>query len=252
MQSPLLAVQELDARHDTMLIYALALTAAAPTPLTEAHQRDIGCVAVIGIIAHEQREGKAAAKGFPDVRETGKRWAGIVGQRVMDESGQPREVVAFAMKAAVEAEQVSVSNAMDSSAFAYRRVTECSAIMATQLATVDVTTRGATIDSSQSILAAEPALSGPTPSIIIAVPEFRMTADGRRILVIAGRIVNSSDQTVLRPLVSVELKDAGGRTVFVTQLKLKPANMVPDEFVEFSEAFADVPATATTATLSWK
>jgi hypothetical protein len=125
MQSPLLAVRELDARHDTMLIYALALAAAAPTPLTEAHQRDIGCVAVIGIIAHEQREEKAAAKGLPDVRETGKRWAGIVGQRVMDESGQPREVVAFAMKAAVEAEQAQVIAKTDPESHAIERFNVC-------------------------------------------------------------------------------------------------------------------------------
>jgi hypothetical protein len=125
MQSPLLAVQALDARHDTMLIYALALAAAAPTPLTEAHQRDIGCVALMGIIAHEQREGKSATKDFPDVREEGKRWAGIVGQRVMDETGQPREVVAFAMKAAVNAEQAQVIATTDPESHAMERFNIC-------------------------------------------------------------------------------------------------------------------------------
>jgi hypothetical protein len=117
-----------------MLIYALALAAAAPTPLTEAHQRDIGCVAVIGIIAHEQREGKAAAKGFPDVRETGKRWAGIVGQRVMDETGQPREVVAFAMKAAVDAEQQQAISANDPQNNATERFKACELRMQADLA----------------------------------------------------------------------------------------------------------------------
>jgi hypothetical protein len=108
-----------------MLIYTLALFVAEPTPLTDLHQRDIGCVAVMGIIAYEQREGKAALTDYPDVRETGKKWAGIVGQRVMDETGQPREVIAFAMKAAVDDEQAQVIAAADPKAHAADRFKAC-------------------------------------------------------------------------------------------------------------------------------
>jgi hypothetical protein len=117
-----------------MLIFTLALNAAAPTPLTDIHQRDIGCVAVIGIIAHEQREGKAAITEYPDVRETGKRWAGIVGDRIMAQSGQPREVVGFAIQQAVQAEQAEAGKVTDPAAQAKSRFADCKAIMDAQLA----------------------------------------------------------------------------------------------------------------------
>lgn len=117
-----------------MLFFALALAATEPTPLTDMHQRDIGCVAAIGIIAHEQREGKAAVNDYPDVRETGKRWAGVVGDRVMAQSGQPREVVAFAIQTAVGAEQASAGKASDPAAHVKSRFGECKAIMDAQLA----------------------------------------------------------------------------------------------------------------------
>jgi hypothetical protein len=117
-----------------MFILPLLAAAAQPTPLTDVHQRDIGCVAVMGIIAYEQREGKAEAKDYPDVRETGKRWAGIVGQRVMDETGQPREVIAFAMKAAVNAEQAQAIAADDPKANAAKRFKVCHSRMQADLA----------------------------------------------------------------------------------------------------------------------
>jgi hypothetical protein len=97
-----------------MLIYALALAQAAPTPLTETHLRDVGCVALLGIIADEQRREMPGANGYPDVREAGKRWAGVVGNRVMEQTGQPRELVALAIQQAVadiQAEQAKTPDA---------------------------------------------------------------------------------------------------------------------------------------------
>jgi hypothetical protein len=123
-----------------MLIFALALTAAQPTPLTEMHQRDIGCVAVIGIIAHEQRAGKAVLQDFADVRETGKRWAGIVGDRIVFETGQPREVVAFAIRTAVGAEQDNAAKSSDPAAFVRDRFNQCKAVMDSQLAVAETLT----------------------------------------------------------------------------------------------------------------
>ncbi len=117
-----------------MLIPLLAFAAAAPAALTELHQRDIGCVAVLSIIAHEQREGKAGAMDYPDVRKTGRRWAGIVGQRVMDETGQPRELIAFAMKAAAEAEQAQMIAAADPMVHTAERFRLCHARMLGDLA----------------------------------------------------------------------------------------------------------------------
>ena len=80
-----------------MLIFVLAL--ATPTPLTEIHQRDLACVVEIAVLADGQRRGVA---GGPDVQASGKRWAGIVGERIMFETGQPRELVAVAMNEAAK------------------------------------------------------------------------------------------------------------------------------------------------------
>jgi hypothetical protein len=163
MQSPLLAIQALAARRCAMLIYALALAAEPvrttdfdPTPLTELHQRDIGCVAVIGIIAHEQREGTAALNDFPDVRETGKRWAGIVGDTVTFETGQPREVVAFAIQQAVQAEQAKAGKAAVPAAYVKERFAECSASMDFQRAIDDAAEMVKASMKQEMPVAAEP------------------------------------------------------------------------------------------------
>lgn len=118
-----------------MLIFALAL--AVPTPLTEIHQRDIGCVAALGLVADEQRRGVQGNVDFPDVRETGKRWTAIVGQRIMAETGQPRELVAFAITEAVKAEQDHVLAAPDAGRTLKARLDVCVSLMQAQLAEVD-------------------------------------------------------------------------------------------------------------------
>ena len=90
-----------------MLIFALLLAAAAPSALSEVHQRDIACVVEIAVQADAQKRGIA---GGTDVQANGKRWAGIVGDRIVFETGQPREVVALAMQ---EAAQASVGKPRD-------------------------------------------------------------------------------------------------------------------------------------------
>lgn len=120
-----------------MLIYALALAQATPAPLTETHKRDIGCVALLAIIADEQRRGAIDPSAFPDVRDTGKRWTGIVGERIMNETSQPKEVVAFAMTEAAKAEQNRVKNSAEPATDVSARVTECNALMTAELAAQD-------------------------------------------------------------------------------------------------------------------
>jgi hypothetical protein len=87
-----------------MLIYALALIAAEPTPLTDIHKRDIACVVEIAVIVEQQKR-SSAAQG--ELAQNGKRWAGIVGTRIVEESGQPRELVAFAMNEAAKRRAVN-------------------------------------------------------------------------------------------------------------------------------------------------
>jgi hypothetical protein len=88
-----------------MLIFALAL--ATPTALTEAHQRDISCVVEIAVLANAQKRGISAGT---DIQEKGRRWAGIVGDRIMFETGQPRELVAVAMTEAAQARAARAAN----------------------------------------------------------------------------------------------------------------------------------------------
>lgn len=140
-------------------IFALMLAPNPPIPISDLQMRDIGCVAVIGIVAHEQRSGAEAMASYADVRESGKRWAGIVGERVMEESGQPREVVAFAIKQAVEAEQGNVIGMDDDAKSKHHvrnRFTECKSLMDSQLAAADASTPAAVVDNSASMLADEP------------------------------------------------------------------------------------------------
>jgi hypothetical protein len=79
-------------------------TPVAPSPrtanMTEQHLRDIHCVAFFGVSASILRRG-TTGYNLVDVRTDGPRWAGIVGERVMRDTGLPKEVVGFAINEAV-------------------------------------------------------------------------------------------------------------------------------------------------------
>ncbi len=107
-----------------MLIFALIL--ATPTALTDLHQRDIFCVVEIAVLADAQKRG---ASGGIDVQVNGKRWAGIVGDRIMFETGQPREIVAIAMTEAAKARSARVTNS--------GAVTACTSQMQAELAAAE-------------------------------------------------------------------------------------------------------------------
>jgi hypothetical protein len=117
-----------------MLILTLAL--ASPIPLTELHQRDIGCVAFFGVVADIQRRGTTGYGPLPDVRTTGARWAGIVGERVMDETGQPRELVGFAMQEAVPGAQ-RIFQMHNPLPYIKEALARCEPILRTDLSTAD-------------------------------------------------------------------------------------------------------------------
>jgi hypothetical protein len=102
-QKLLLAVQTGAASVPAMqilpIIALLLTTPQAPIPLSEVHLGDIACVVEVAILADQQRRGIWTG---PDLRMDGKRWAGMVGARIVRESGQPRELVAFAMTEAAK------------------------------------------------------------------------------------------------------------------------------------------------------
>ncbi len=86
---------------------ALALALVAPSAFSETHQRDIACVVEVAVLADSQKRG-VSARG--DVQTSGKRWAGLVGSRIVEQSGQTRELVAFAMTEAAKARQTKPSD----------------------------------------------------------------------------------------------------------------------------------------------
>jgi hypothetical protein len=92
-------------------------------PLNELQMRDIACVATMALAVGER----------PDLAKPAKRWSGIVGQRVMDESGQPRELIATAMieSANAQARLAESAEARD------QRIAQCQEIMAGELAAID-------------------------------------------------------------------------------------------------------------------
>lgn len=119
-----------------MLIFALALALAAPQPatMTDIQQRDIACVGVMGLIAADQRRKAEGYDLYPDVQERGKIWAGIVGDRVMEETGLPKEVVGLAMTEAAKGEQNRVATADEPRSVAMNRFLECQPLMEADLA----------------------------------------------------------------------------------------------------------------------
>ncbi len=78
---------------------------ALAKPLTAHHMRQIGCIATLGLIAHEQRRGIAAALAYPNLQDSGQKFTGIVGDRITFETGQPREVIALAIRQSVADQQ---------------------------------------------------------------------------------------------------------------------------------------------------
>ncbi len=112
-----------------MIIFAYALAMLTPSALTETHQADIACVATLATLAERQRLGTAPSD-LPDVGPSGKRWAGIVGSRITEQSGQPRELVAVAMSEAAKAEFQQPSNPA--------KINKCALQMSEELATADI------------------------------------------------------------------------------------------------------------------
>lgn len=102
----------------------LALLLATPSALTDTHQRDIACVVEIAVLADSQKRGNRSGR---DIQADGKRWAGLVGSRIVEQSGQPRELVAFALTEAATARAAKPADE--------DRLAQCAAQMAFELAT---------------------------------------------------------------------------------------------------------------------
>ena len=112
-----------------MILYFMALAAPIPSALTDEQQADIACVVALATLAEKQRLGTAPADA-PNLQQTGKRWAGIVGSRITEQSGQPRELVAVAMAEAAKAEFLRPSDPA--------HISTCTLQMTSELAQADM------------------------------------------------------------------------------------------------------------------
>lgn len=78
-----------------------------PKPFTQAHSEAIGCVAVIALVADQQNKGAKGFSQYGDLNETGPLFAANVGEKVLKETAQTREVIAFAIQESAR-EQLSL------------------------------------------------------------------------------------------------------------------------------------------------
>ena len=88
----------------TLLLAMLLQSAAPASVLTEVQQRDIDCVATFGLIAFQQSQEAEGAERLRSMAEPGKVYAGLVGSRVMEETGLPREIIAAAIAESARAQ----------------------------------------------------------------------------------------------------------------------------------------------------
>lgn len=122
------------------LLFAAVASTPLPRPLSDTEMRDIGCIATLAIIADDQRNGKAPALRFPNVMQRGRTYAGLVGARIVEQSGQPREVIALAIRKSAQAQRTMLarkdakrSNGEGSATGSADRLNELAAPCITQL-----------------------------------------------------------------------------------------------------------------------
>jgi len=110
----------------SLLMLVLSQPAAdPPVPLNDIQQRDLSCVAVLAIIASEQERGVESAFDYPLLSERGATYAGLVGKRIMEETGRTKEQVRDDILAALAAEQTLGKNAADPDAVVRREMATC-------------------------------------------------------------------------------------------------------------------------------
>jgi hypothetical protein len=109
------------------LLAAPVLAAPETATFDEAQKEQIGCIAVLGLLAYDQ--GRGLSQEYPDVRQSGKKWAGVTGDKIAFDSKQDPQVVAFAIKLAVKAEQDAAINYNGTLNYSDLRIKSCVAMM---------------------------------------------------------------------------------------------------------------------------
>ncbi|MGB5725464.1 MAG: hypothetical protein WBM39_13725 [Parasphingorhabdus sp.] len=110
----------------SILMLVLSQPAASPpAPLTDIQMRDLSCVAVLAIIASEQERGIASALDYPLLTERGATYAGLVGERIMSETGKTRDQVRQEILAAVAAQQSRGGNGAEADEIVHADMAKC-------------------------------------------------------------------------------------------------------------------------------
>jgi hypothetical protein len=115
------------------LILPTLLMVLLPSPYSEIQSRDIGCVAVVSIIAEEQHRNAPGSNDYPDVRESGPRWAAMVVDRIARESGQSTKAIRMTLREAVETEQAGVRDIANPKAYVDERMGICLSLLHAEL-----------------------------------------------------------------------------------------------------------------------
>jgi len=112
------------------LLLAMLLQAASPTAaLTAEQQRDIDCVATFGLIAYQQSQDAPGADELRPLAEPGKTYAGLVGSRIMEETGLPREIIAAAIAESARSQAEAALAAGDMMRFFAARYESCEPLL---------------------------------------------------------------------------------------------------------------------------
>lgn len=116
------------------LIYMMLLQAATPTALTDIQQRDIDCVATFGLIAHQQQRSAAGVDRFRKLALPGKTYAGLVGSRLVEETGLSREVIAAAIAGSARAQAGAAVEAGNPATYLAERYAVCEPLLDAEIA----------------------------------------------------------------------------------------------------------------------
>jgi hypothetical protein len=110
----------------SFLVLALSQPATSQaTPLTDIQTRDLSCVAALAIIASEQERGVASALDYPLLSERGATYAGLVGERIMGETGKTQDQLRQDILAAVATQQAKVQDPAEADNIVKAEMAKC-------------------------------------------------------------------------------------------------------------------------------
>ncbi len=148
-----------------MIFSTMIAATDLPKPISVEQMQQIGCISTLAIIAGEQGRNPVSAQfafisHYPDLRAQGKKWAGIAGDRITFETGQPPEVIGFAITQSVADTRKLASAAPNLNQFYTQKLNACWPMVQHDL--------NAAKDAAQDAAKDDPAPSAQETAIIAA------------------------------------------------------------------------------------